>query len=252
MPREQTILGLRVRALGLAALGLSAALAFAGVVAAADVDPSSGVETSTGKNGDESTGADANTGASTPLSDASADKVLATAEIPDSTRKVGEVRLLARGNAVVVQTLLSTKLLSRVIAEIRKKEESNWPPDDASVVSYAAALDAARQTVEKRDPGAAWDDRRRRMLIEFAADSGNAVVIVGTFRFAKDGSDTTPHDREVFSALALPRAYVLRNMRLILADSFKVAEPDVDRLGPLGPAAAAAKPDASAPPGPEH
>jgi len=218
---------------------LSAALAFAGTAAAADVDPSANARSGASES-------------SAPLSDAASDKVHATVVIPDATRKVGEVRLLARGDSVVVQTLLSTKLLSRVIAEIRKKEEVNWPPDDASVASYLAALDAAREKVEKRDPAAAWDDRRRRLLIEFAADSGNAAVMVGTFRFAKDGSDTTPHDRELFATLALPRAYVLRNMRLILADSFKIAEPDVDRIGPLGPASAPPGPATSAPPGPAN
>ena len=173
------------------------------------------------------------------LTDVAADRELASTVIPDPARKVGQVRLLARGQAVVVQTLLSTKLLSRVIAEIRNKEEKNWPAGDAAVGAYLAALDSARETVEKREPAADWADRRRRLLIEFAADSGDAAVFIGTFRFAKDGSDTSPHDREIFSTLALPRPYVLRNIRLILADSFKLAERDVDGLGPLGPAASA-------------
>lgn len=172
------------------------------------------------------------------LSDASADKVVASVVVPDSSRKVGEVRLIARGQAVVVQTLVSTKLLSRVIAEIGKKEEKNWPAGQADTVKYLAALESARETVEKRSPAAAWDDRRRRLLIEFAADAGSEAVFIGTFRYSKDGSDRTPYDREIFSTLALSRAYVLRNIRLILADSFKTDEKDVDRLGPLGPAAA--------------
>jgi len=181
------------------------------------------------------------------LADASADKVQASTVIPDPVRKVGEVRLLSRGDGVVVQTLLSTKLLSRVIAEIRKKEQRNWPPDEPAVRDYLAALEAARQTVEKRDSAADRVDRRRRLLIEFVADDADATVLVGTFRFATDGADRSPREREIFATLALPRPYILRNVRLILADSFNVAEADVDRLGPLGPAAASAPKAAAAP-----
>jgi hypothetical protein len=36
---------------------------------------------------------------------------------------------------------------------------------------------------------------------------------------------------------AVGRDYLLRNMRLILADAFDLEEDEVDRLGPLGPAA---------------
>ncbi len=177
-------------------------------------------------------------GGSGRFDDASGDKVHATVVVPEPSRKMGEVRLVSRGDATVVQTLLSTRLLSRVIAEIRSKEEHNWPRGDESVKGYVAALEAARDTVEKRDDGD-WTDRRRRLLIEFVADADSAAVLVGTFRTPRDSVALVPGERELFATLALPRAYVLRNMRLILADSFHLAEANVDRLGPLGPAAAA-------------
>ncbi len=170
------------------------------------------------------------------LDDASHDQVKALKVVPDPQRKVGEVRLLARGSAVVVQTLLSTKLLERVTGEIRKKEEDNWPAGDPSREAYLAALDRTRAAVEKRDVGAAWKDRRRRLFIEFAADETSAAVFLGTFRYTDERSSTI--EREVLETLELPRSYVLRNMRLILADSFKVAESEVDGIGPLGPASA--------------
>ena len=59
-----------------------------------------------------------------PLLDAAADRVVARTVVPDATRKVGEVRLVQRGDAVVVQTLLATTVLPRVVAEIRKKEDA--------------------------------------------------------------------------------------------------------------------------------
>src|SRR5262245_25756123 len=59
------------------------------------------------------------------LEQAAGDTIHARCVVPDNLRKVGEVRLVTRGNAVVVQTLLSTKVLSRVLAEIAKKEQRN-------------------------------------------------------------------------------------------------------------------------------
>lgn len=175
--------------------------------------------------------------------DASADRLEAKVVIPEPARKVGEVRLLSRGNAVVVQTLLSTKLLSRVTGEIRKKEEANWPAAAAGredAVAYLEALEAVRVAVERRSPGVDWADRRRRLLIEFVADAGGQAVLLGTFTTASGTTDLTPASREVLGTLTPSRAYVLRNMRLILSDSFKVPEAEVDRIGPLGPAAGAA------------
>lgn len=187
--------------------------------------------------------------AATALNEASRDEVKAAKVVPDPQRKVGEVRLLARGGAVVVQTLLSTKLLARVTSEIRKKEEGNWPAGDPSREAYLAALERTREALEKRDVGVDWKERRRRLLIEFAADDAAATVFLGTFRFTGEGSETV--EREVLETLELPRSYVLRNMRLILADSFKVPESEVDSIGPLGPAAGgtpAKGPDAAAKP----
>lgn len=176
------------------------------------------------------------------ISDAAEDEVKASTPVPDAVRKLGEVRLLARGEAVVVQTLLQTRLLSRVVAEIRVKEGRNWPVDDEGTRAYLAALDAARDAVEKREIPFGEKDRRRRLLIEFAADEKEAVVLLGSFRFTGEEAAPALPEREILATVAVPRAYVLRNMRLILADSFQVPEADVGRLGPLGPAASGAAP----------
>lgn len=175
------------------------------------------------------------------FADASADKVHAAVSVPEPARKVGEVRLLSRGDAVVVQTLLSTKLLGRVVGEIRQKEEGNWPKDSEDTRAYLMALEAAREKLEKRDVGPDWRDRRHRMLIEFIADASGHAVLVGTYKVSGEGN-VVPASRELFSTLTPSRPYVLGNIRLILADSFDVAPAEVDKLGPLGPASLAAAP----------
>jgi hypothetical protein len=174
------------------------------------------------------------------LLDASADRVVAFTPVPDAARKVGETRLVARGDAVVVQTLLSTKLLSRVVAEIREKEERNWPEERSGVEgrrAYVEALVAAREALDKRSPGPDWTDRRQRLLVEFAADATGSAVVIGTFDAMPATGEPGPRVREVLATLDPPRAYVLRNIRLVVADSFGVDEKDADRIGPLGPAA---------------
>ena len=170
------------------------------------------------------------------LDDATSDKVHTKTIVPDPARKVGEVRLVSRGDAVVVQTLLATKLLTRVIAEIGQKEAHNWPNPAESSASYMAALRDADEKLKQREAAATSTDRRRRLLIEFAASAGEEAVFVGTFGSNGEIGALEVTARELFTTLHPPRDYVLRQIRLILADSFDLNENDVDQLGPLGPA----------------
>lgn len=184
------------------------------------------------------------------LADASTDRVHAVVAVPDPNRRVGVVRLLSRGDGVVVQTLLDTRLLSRAVAEIRAKEKRAWGEGDAASAAYVAALDSALAEVERRP---ADEERRRRLLVEFAADAGGEAVLVGTFAAFEDRAMAHPSGREVFATLAPPRAWVLREIRLVVADAFDVPDSEVDRVGPLGPAGAPAATPSAAPaalPGP--
>jgi len=78
-------------------------------------------------------------------------------------------------------------------------------------------------------------DRQRRLLIEFVADAEQASVWIGTFTVGGE-DEFTPSSREPLARLAPSRAWVLRNIRLILTDAFGLPEADVAQLGPLGPA----------------
>ena len=157
--------------------------------------------------------------------------------VPDTTRRQGEVRLVTRGDATVVQTLLATKVLRRAVAEIRRKEERNWPdgaPGHEDMVRYCDALGAAADGIEA---AAGDDDRRRHVLIEFLAAADRGGVVVGEFQGDEVDGKLTPTKARTIATVPVGRDYLLRNMRLILADSFHVDEGAVDRLGPLGPAA---------------
>ena len=180
-------------------------------------------------------------GAATPPStvptDAGLDRVVTRTDVPDATRKVGEVRLVQRGDAIVVQTLLATKVMSRVLSEIRKKETGNWPegqPGREDMERYMAAVERNADALrDERDAG----DRRIRLAIELVATKDAQELVLATFAGGEVGGYLAPTERRVLETVALGRPYVVRNMRLILADSFHVPEADVDQLAPLGPIA---------------
>ena len=157
--------------------------------------------------------------------DARSDEVVARSYVPSEARRVGEVRLIRRSDANVVQTLLYTKVLSRVVGEIRKKELANWPdgPGRADALRYVGALEAVRERVfrelSKREPKS---DRRQKVWIEFLVAPRTALVAIGRFEMETRDGEVRVVEREPIVVLEPSREYVVRNMRLIAADSFRV------------------------------
>jgi len=81
-----------------------------------------------------------------PLLDASRDEIVRSAVVPSVLLPLAEVRLIRRDGSVVMQTVIASSLLKRVIEEIRNKERSAWKPGAegyADSERYLAALDKA-------------------------------------------------------------------------------------------------------------
>ena len=170
-----------------------------------------------------------------PAFDAATDRVVRRKIVPNDARHQGEVRLVARGDAVVVQTLLATRVLKRVVAEIRKKEERNWPVGAAGhddMVRYVDAVQAVAEQLAAARP----EDERQRLLIELVATADGGGIVVGEFEGEEAGGVIHPTSARTIATPAVDRSYLLRNMRLILADAFELDESEVDELGSLGPA----------------
>ena len=172
--------------------------------------------------------------ASIPAFDAATDRVVRRKIVPNDARHQGEVRLVARGDAVVVQTLLATRVLKRVVAEIRKKEERNWPVGAAGHDDMVRYVDAVQAVAEQL--AAARPDERQRLLIELVATADGGGIVVGEFEGEEAGGVIRPTSARTIATPAVDRSYLLRNMRLILADAFELDESEVDELGSLGPA----------------
>ncbi len=155
-----------------------------------------------------------------PTLDAANERVLDRAYVPSPESKVGEVRILKRGDATVVETLLYTKILSRVVGEIAKKELANWPgnPDAAR---YVAALEQAQKKILARIPtNQRLADRRQKLWIDFVDAHGEAFVAIGAFEMNEAHGQVVVTSREPLALLDLSPDYVRRNLRLIAADAF--------------------------------
>lgn len=165
-----------------------------------------------------------------PWLDTTPDQVVQRAFVPSPERRVGEVRVLRRGEATVVQTLLHSKLLSRVLGEIRRKERANWP-GDADAERYVAALESAQQTLFRRLPAdPRTGDRRQKLWIDFVLAPGVALIGVGAFEMLEADGELRVVRRETLALLEPARAYVARNQRLIVADSFGLEDAAAERL----------------------
>lgn len=169
-----------------------------------------------------------------PLLDAAHDRIVQRSFVPSEEQKVGELRLVRRGAAEVVQTLLYTKVLGRVVGEIRNKELASWPADQpghADALRYIEAITAVQKQIWDRMPRTeSTRDRRQKMVIEFVLSGSSALIAVGSFEMDETGGEVRVLRREPLVVLEPSRHYAERNMRLIVADSFHVGE---NELGPL-------------------
>lgn len=148
--------------------------------------------------------------------------LLAQAYVPEPSRRVGEVRLLRRGATRIAQTLLYTKLLKRVVAEISNKERRNWLPGDAAYGAselYLSALATAAASLERPKVADRTGDRRRRLLIEFVYDDSVAAVVFSRFESREESGVIVITQRQPITWLELDRAYVARNIDLIAGDA---------------------------------
>jgi hypothetical protein len=158
-----------------------------------------------------------------PWLDTAKDQLVQRTFVPDPAQKVGEVRILRRGDATVVETLIYSKVGSRVVAEIRKKELANWP-GSADVAAYLEALSQVQKTVERRLPTDRAADRRQKIWIDFVVAPAAAFIAIGAFESTLEGGQVQVVSREPLALLEPSREYVERNQRLIAADSFHVED----------------------------
>lgn len=126
--------------------------------------------------------------------------IVASTDVPNSLIPQGEIRLLDRGEDVVVQSLIQTRFPGKVRGKIVGSERENWP-GNPDAESYISALEAAFAEYATRKKGTT-------LAIDFVAGSNGTRV---DFSFPPDA---------VWRSLPLSDAYVQKNQEYILADAF--------------------------------
>ena len=136
-----------------------------------------------------------------PWLDTPNDQLVKKAFVPNPAQRVGEVRILRRGDATVVETLIYSKVPSRVIGEIRKKELANWP-GNADAAAYLEALSQVQKTVESRLPGEGrGTDRRQKIWIDFVLAPEAALIGIGSFESELKNGKLEVASRETLAVL---------------------------------------------------
>jgi len=181
------------------------------------------------------------------LFDRSHDRILQRTAITSRGRTHGEVRLVERGPVRVVQTLLYSRLLRRVVSEIGVREHANWPADRAGHEAserYLAALERAERAIPPASESGTDAQRRRSLLIEFAVSKSAQGVGLLAPQIEKREGELVIEAARLIEAIELPREFVQRDMRLIAEEHFAIEPVELARL--LTPPGAAEDPRANA------
>ncbi|TFH18581.1 MAG: hypothetical protein E4H03_14460 [Myxococcales bacterium] len=164
------------------------------------------------------------------LSPPAAERVIATAPVPDDERPHGEVTLLVRGRSSVVETFLHSRLLRRVVAESVLKEEANWPRDGrhgSDSLAYAQALESAEREIWRKHQR---DDRRRAtdpvLVIELTVSETGAGLALFELPVGAPAERASLESRTVVARPALAREYLERNFYRIIEDALAIAPTD--------------------------
>jgi len=175
-----------------------------------------------------------------PLLDGARDRVVRAAFVPSDDQPQGEVRLIRRDGAAVMQTVLYTRFLKRVVAEIRAKELASWPPDRkgrGDALKYIDAVLEARSRIQERFPARKnRSDRRQRMLIEFILSDRASIVAISEPELEEENGHVRIVSKRPIAVLDLSRTYVRGDIYEIARDALKLGRMESrDLLEPLLP-----------------
>jgi len=152
--------------------------------------------------------------------------VIRRAPVPAEPPYQGEVRLLRRDSAPVVQTILNSKVMNHVIAAIQKKESKAWPQDrEGSLDSrrYTEELVEAYYVIRERAKNREKiRERHLQLMIEFVLEGERGYVALYAPTLTQEGGRLVPQKKELLKKLPLSRNYLHKNMQLIIQDSFQL------------------------------
>ena len=153
-----------------------------------------------------------------------ADLLVRRTPVPAEPPYQGEVRLLRRDSELVLQTILSSKVLRHVVMMIGKKEAQEWPQDREGSIDSRRYSDELFRAYEAVRDGAgnlqAKDDRSLQMLIEFVLEGADSYVRFYAVSLTREGEHFSIAAKELLRELKISYHYGYNNMLAILCDSF--------------------------------
>jgi len=168
------------------------------------------------------------------IMDGSGDRIVRSAIVPSDLLPQGEVRLLRRGEAVVMQTVLNSRFLKRVVAEIRNKESASWPAQregHADSIRYVAALTEGYDRIQRKSRQRKnRAERRQKLLIEFILSGKSALVAVYEPELAEEEGHYRVTSKTPVAILEMSRAYVRGNIFEIAWDALGLSKREAKKL----------------------
>jgi hypothetical protein len=168
----------------------------------------------------------------TALADPVRDVLIRKAFIPSEKRIHGELRLVKRGGAMVLQTLLYSRFLRLGLDSIRSKELYYWPPSQPGhedSARYLAAIESAKKNIfADFDAREDKSDPRQKMLIEFVLSKDDASFAVCEVELDQKGREVTIRSRKPLVVERASRAYIARAMKIQADNGFKAAVPELE------------------------
>ncbi len=155
------------------------------------------------------------------------------ASIPAEPPYQGEVRLIRRDSALVLQTIINSKVLRHVVAAIQKKELSDWPEDREGWIDsrrYSDELYQAYESIQVRAKRRQRSDRYLNLLIEFVLQERHSFVALYEPTLVKSGDQFSIQEKEVLKKMNTSRAYIYNNLQEIARDSFQLEEQEILKL----------------------
>ncbi|MDH3453533.1 MAG: hypothetical protein OEL80_00180 [Desulfuromonadales bacterium] len=176
------------------------------------------------------------------------DRIVRRVVVPSIEQPQGEVQLIQRRDLLVVQTLLSSPILKRVVAAIDAKEGRSWPEArEGHVESRHYREELFRATEKSWDVFRQRGDRnqdRQALMIEFILGPRQALIALSLPQLTGAHGNLRLLGKQPIQVWRGAKDYVRENIFEIVRDSFQLdAGAAEELLKPLWPGLNAATRD---------
>ncbi len=168
------------------------------------------------------------------------DRIVKSVVVPSVEQPQGEVQLIQRRDLLVVQTLLSSRILKRVVAVIDAKESRRWPEEHQGYADSNHYLEELFRATEK-----SWEAFRQRsdrnqehqtLAIEFILGPKQSLIALSLPQLREDDGSLRLIGKQPLKIWRGADDYVRANIVEIIKDSFHLDDTATEKLlKPLWP-----------------